>query len=279
MTPPWRLSQSQLEDRFFRTWPEILTPPVQWIDHGWDFHVAVVGGQWVVRVARSHAGAWRLQREAVLLSSLEGPPTAIPQYRHAISGMAVYPLIPGKPVSAVHASTWDIRRDLAAFIEWLHQQSQPAPRVDVRTRWTRRVEAVYRRVQGQALDLFSIKEARRIERRFERVVALLAHGTWEPALLHGDLGAAHVLASQDRLAGVLDFGDWQWGDEVYDWCAIPGLQEVMPDRIREDSEAVERLQFYRLAGPFHGIFRGLSLGQVEAVELEVRRIRRLLAEQ
>ncbi len=278
MTEPWRLSSHQCEQAIFTLWPELATAPPRWVEDGWDFRVAIVDNRWVVRVARNHAAALRLAREVHLLHQLVDSPVPLPRYRRVALGMAVYPFITGTAVSAVHPPTLALRRELGAFIEWLHARSQPQQSGDVRRRWAYRRRALYRQVKMRALDLFSVKEARRIKGRFEPALTLLAESDWCPALLHGDLTAENILQDGGQLVGILDFGDWRWGDEAFDWSAVPGMEMVLPDRLAGNAEARARMQFYRFTAPFYGILRGLKLGQVEVVEHGVRRVRRLLSE-
>jgi aminoglycoside phosphotransferase (APT) family kinase protein len=41
-----------------------------------------------------------------------------------------------------------------------------------------------------------------------------------PAILHADLSRDHILVENDTVAGVIDFGDVNWGDSDYDFMYL-----------------------------------------------------------
>lgn len=270
------LTQRQgIMDAVGALWPDLITGPVDWVEEGWDFRVAVIDHRFVVRVARTSAAAWRLKREAALLQCLASSPVALPQYERQARGLVVYPYIAGKPVEGT--PELGVREEIAHFISWLHTQAQPQPRGDVRQTWHRRAVVFCRRLQDRALPLFSVRERRKLQEAFTSGLALIAASEWQPVLLHGDLNPEHVLLGSDgHLSGVIDFGDWRWGDPAFDWSGIAGLDEVLPSPWSLSAAFRQRLTFYRLLAPFHGMEFGLKMGHVEMVERQIRRVHRQL---
>lgn len=259
-------------DMIFRAWPDLSGASVDWIEDGWDFLVARVGEQWAVRLARRPTARFRLARERALLSVLGDAPCPIPQYQRLVPGMALYPWIPGQGVAETLSSSF--LRDVAAFLTWLHTQPGLGTPKNARQHWIRRTRAFCRRAAAATFPLLVPKEAKLAVRRFEEGLARLESGHWSAVLLHGDLSREHALAHQDRLSGVIDFGDWQWGDYAFDWCGIPGLAEAAAPNFADDPEFLQRVNFYRFLVPFHGIQFGLKTGHVQTVELGVRLVRR-----
>lgn len=275
---PWHCTRAEIAELIFATWPDFGNQEISWIDSGWDFHIAVLANDLVVRIARTHASQWRLHREVAVLSHLSEAPVALPRYERVAPGMAVYRFIPGQPWSTKGMLGMPIREQVAQFIGWLHGNHGLVPSVDGRTRWRRRLRALCRRVEYEALPLFSVKEARCITARFQEMAERLQSDGWGLALLHADLTADHVLIEGDRVRGIIDFGDWQWGDEAYDWAGLAGMEAVLPMRLANDPDFRHRLRFYQFAQGFHGIQHALKMGRVEAAEQYVRIVRRQILE-
>ena len=93
---------------------------------------------------------------------------------------------------------------------------------------------------------------------------------FSPALLHADLGPAHLLVRDGRLAGVIDWGDARLGDPALDYAwALNGPfadWEVDPDLRR-------RAWFYHRLGPWYEAHYGLFTDQPAHTELGLAGIR------
>ncbi len=263
----------KLDGLLTNEWTDLAVRSIEWMEDGEDFEVAVLDGRWVARIARGNAGVWRLRRETRLLACLTGAPVELPRYNRQAHGAGLYGYIAGTPLSRLGTPPVQVLHELAHFIDWLHRATEPRSWRDPRATWPRRLARFYHKIRVSGLTLFSARDAREIEGQFARVLTLLDTRPWHPVLLHGDLSMDHVIVAQGHLAGIIDFGDWRWGDEAFDWCAIPGLEKLLPD-----SDLHKRLRLYRLMPLFGDIERGLAGGQVEFVERNVRLVRRRLLE-
>jgi aminoglycoside phosphotransferase (APT) family kinase protein len=86
---------------------------------------------------------------------------------------------------------------------------------------------------------------------------------FEPALVHADLGPAHLLVRDGRLAGVIDWSDVRVGDPAIDYAWVLngpfGDWDVDPDLRR-------RARFYHRLGPWYEAHYGLFTSQPAHVE-------------
>ncbi len=272
---PWHaVREPRRAEAFRELWPELDWENATWNEDGWDFLVAILSGGWVVRIPRTHGAAWRLQREMNLLRRLTETPVQLPAYRFIAPNLAAYPVLPGQPISAKHPADDRISRQLAGFLDWLHGERGLSPALGADEAWRRKARNVHRRIARDVLPLLTVKEGRRLACRFREFDESLAQGNWRTVLLHGDLVAEHVLENQGSLAGILDFGDWRWGDEAFDYSGVLGLEAYAPLRLKADPGFLIRVRWYRLAAIGHQVRHALKSGDVESSEQRIRVLRR-----
>jgi aminoglycoside phosphotransferase (APT) family kinase protein len=236
MTPPWAaevvvsgdLARSLIEAQF----PELAPARVEPLAAGWDNTAFRVNGRLVFRFPRRQVAVPLLEAEVRLLPVLAprlplpvpvpgfvGRPTAA--YSWPFAG---YPLLPGRTACA---ATLDEGQRVAAaeplgrFLAALHA-----------------VPASQAACHGAGPDPISrLDPARRVARARENLDQFAARGFVEDArplraildaapdsytaradtLVHGDLYARHLLVDgENRLAGVIDWGDVHLGDPAAD---------------------------------------------------------------
>ncbi|NMP23394.1 phosphotransferase [Sulfobacillus harzensis] len=254
-------------------WPQVNWQEAVWLNEGWDFVVVVVDGM-ALRIPRSPAGQWRLRRERALLDRLDNPPVAIPRYQQVQPGLYGYPFIAGDTFDSVAASD-ALRAAVLAFCHWLHDTpSFSRDDAAVRRRWHARYRARSRASLRDVSPLLSHKEARKMADIFLAGDEALLDNGWPVALLHGDLAPEHILVRDNVLVGVIDFGDWRFGDAVFDWTGIPAVDRVLPVPLSDGQAA--RLRAYRLLAESNQVRHALKEGNVERAEWSVRVLRRNL---
>lgn len=255
-----------------RLWPGQPWHEALWIDRGWDFLVAMVDG-WVLRIPRHHGSQWRLARERHLLARLSDPPVNIPRYEERSAGLWGYPMISGVAMGTLSPDTpaWE---EVCAFLRWLHRVSE-TDAATVRYRWRRRYQARVRVVLRDVGPILSVREYRQMERLLKAMDQRLEDESWPVALLHGDLVAEHLLVKDGHLVGVIDFGDWRFGDPVFDWAGIPVRDHRIPGLDQWPDRAV-RLSGYRLLAGLRGVQYAMATGDVEQAEQGMRVVRRIL---
>jgi aminoglycoside phosphotransferase (APT) family kinase protein len=234
------------------------------IIQGWDSH-AWIDGPWIHRSPRRAEVRPRLLAEAALLPWLAPQlPLPVPVPELTEDGVR-HLMLPGSPLE--DAST-AIGRELGAFLKALHTVD-PA-------------EAVAHGAQD-AETAFAAKAVFLAECR-ERVVPLLPAelrtkagelldrvARRRTALVHCDFGPDHILVTDGRVTGIIDWTDSEIGDPALDlaWPLIgapAAVAEGVAEAYEPTPELRERaLDWCRLA-PWYGVHRGLLLDLPEDVE-------------
>jgi aminoglycoside phosphotransferase (APT) family kinase protein len=220
--------------------------PLVQIDDGWDFQVLILDDAWVVRWPRHRLAVEEIAHEVALLPVL-GPllPVQVPQFEYVSREpwLVVYRLIRGGPLVA------EDPEGVRAFLEALHAvpvDDVPAPRPDWLETYRQQADE-FRRV---VLPLLDQDERARGEALLGEIETLTG---FQPALTHSDLGPAHLLVRDGRLAGVIDWGDARIGDPALDYAWL--LNGPFPDW-EVDDELRRRALIYHRLGPWFEVHYG-----------------------
>lgn len=165
----------------------------------------------------------------------------------------VYRLIRGEPLE---------RDDLAgvrSFLGALHGfdwSTVAVPRPDWRDIYRRHAEDW----SAVVLPLLAREERAHAEGLLAEVETLTG---FEEALVHCDLGPAHLLCREGRLVGVIDWGDPKVGDPAIDYAWL--LNVPFPDW-EVDADLRRRALIYHRLGPWFEVEHGLRVGEPSRVE-------------
>jgi aminoglycoside phosphotransferase (APT) family kinase protein len=247
------------------------------IDEGWDSSVFEIDGEWIVRVPRRAEVREAVRVEARLLREL-GPalPIAVPRFEamedaHDLFFVA-YRKLPGEPLGGPPAS---LAPQLASFIAALHD----FPRTRAARAGVEPQADVIERCRQEALPLLTPDERRRADRMFDR---FLSGEHPEPALVHGDLGPAHILRRASNVTGVIDWSDASLGDPALDFAwLLHGTSKAFASGLftaygcqRDLGPGLrERALFYHRLGPWHEVLFGLKHGRRDLVSRGLAGIR------
>jgi len=217
------------------------------VDDGFDFKVVLVDERWVVRIPRRSQVVGALEREIGLLPKLAAAlPVEVPRFEVVSRDppFVVYPLIEGRPL--VDEDPHGVR----AFLEALHGlRTDALPD----TTWVDDYRAQCAEFERLVFPLLTTDERHRACTLFAEVETLVG---FEPCVVHGDLGAEHLLVRDGRLVGVIDWGDARMGDPALDYSWL--LHEAFADWDVDD-ELRRRARFYHRLAPFfsvhYGVFR------------------------
>ena len=127
---------------------------------------------------------------------------------------AVYKLLAGTPLAGEDSA------GVRAFLTALH-----GVRTDVMppTDWIERYREQCERFVELVFPLLDEPERRQAEELFAEVDSLTG---FTPSVIHGDLGAEHMLVRDGRLAAVIDWGDAAVGDPALDYSWL--VHELVP---------------------------------------------------
>jgi aminoglycoside phosphotransferase (APT) family kinase protein len=161
------------------------------VDDGFDFKVVLVDERWVVRIPRRSQVVGALEREIGLLPKLAAAlPVEVPRFEVVSRDppFVVYPLIEGRPL--VDEDPHGVR----AFLEALHGlRTDALPD----TTWVDDYRAQCAEFERLVFPLLTSDERHRACTLFAEVETLVG---FEPCVVHGDLGAEHLLFATDGLS-------------------------------------------------------------------------------
>ena len=243
-----------------------MESPLVELDDGWDFKVLVVEDEWVVRWPRHRLAVEEIEKEVALLPALAPLlPVAVPQFEYVSREpwLVVYRFGRGEPL--VDEDPAGVR----AFLDALHGidvTDFPAPRPD----WLEEYRELAEEFRGKVLRLLDPDERPRGEALLAETETLTG---FEPALTHSDLGPTHLRVRDDRLAGVIDWGDARIGDPAIDYSWL--LNGPFPDW-DVDEELRRRAAIYHRLGPWFEVHYGLFTEQTQWVDSGLRAIRERL---
>ena len=229
---------------------------------GWDSHAEVVEGTWLDRTGRRPDVAHRLEVETRLMPRLAPrlplsvPVPALldtdpPRLRHR--------LVPGTPIDPPRLRAEDGER-VGAFLRALHDTP---PEVWAGT--------------GIAHDLDRLPA---LHEMAERVVPLLpedlrsrgrdlvdrcADATRGVVLRHGDLGPEHLLVTDGRVSGVIDWTDVAVGDQALDLAWLvnrtpAAFADALTATYGATDDELARGHDWHLLGPWWEVYHGLHDG-------------------
>lgn len=272
---------------------------------GADFDVAVVQDarrrRWVVRAPRGAAAGAALESELRLLAALgelAGQPGGLAFDVPRVAGSAplpeggravVYPYLDGAPLHPGELRPGPglaagLGRALASLHDLPHSVVEEAglPVYDAGEYRERRLAEVDRAAQTGHVPA-------RLLTRWEKVLEDVGRWRFQPAVVHGDLVAEHVLVADGRVVGMLDWGEAKVADPADDlaWVAVGADADAL-DSVLESYAVARREQpdrhlatRARLAGELalaRWLLHGVTTGESSVVDDAVQMLRDLDAD-
>jgi aminoglycoside phosphotransferase (APT) family kinase protein len=196
----------RVEDAVAEALPGVQQRSLKIVDEGWDSVVAVVDGEWVLRVAREERNANAYAVEAALTKELAPLlPLPIPEIVRCTDDWALTRFIPGRTFRGRPGGA-----ELAEFLLALH--AFPVDRTrELGVRDHDRALS-HARFSRHVLPSLRGNERRAAEALLAEYVE--AEHPWVTA--HTDLLAPHVLVRRGRITGVLDWADARVADPAID---------------------------------------------------------------
>jgi aminoglycoside phosphotransferase (APT) family kinase protein len=263
--------------------PELATQTIEYLSGGWDFWVFGTP-HLVLRVPKEPEYAGRLEREMAFLRELAPAlplpvPVAERYFEHGPNGLpfVAYRRIAGVPLMDLkRAPAPEFGAALGRFLHALH--AFPVERAVAHglelfdgPRARERAIVKYEEVARRVFPFLSCEARAYAESVYERRLNDRDHWRFEPRLCHGDIDDHNVLADSGtgELTGVVDFSDADVHNPAGDFAwayaggfARLGIEDQLPDLLREGGIEVKRLEGYReflpvsfaLADALHGLF-------------------------
>jgi aminoglycoside 2''-phosphotransferase len=286
--------------------PEIDIQSLLPIDAGWSSFVVEArtvqsDQEWIFRFPRRPEIVMSLEMEIALLPYLaRALPVSVPQIEIIIPGQdgrpafAGYPKIPGSALDSVLADHPEAQPSLAQqigeILSALHQTTLPwvvhrlLPRRTVLD-WKRSYLDLYQKVRQQVYPMLDASRQGAATALWEDFLRQRDHFRFDVALIHGDLGAEHILCDPvcNRVTGILDWEDACTGDPALDFVGL--LQSGGEGFVRQVLAAYcgksganfwARANFYTKIIPFYEILFGLETSDLLRTQAGLLRLQGIL---
>jgi aminoglycoside phosphotransferase (APT) family kinase protein len=257
---------------------------------GWDNLAFRVNDDFVFRIPHRKMGADLIETEARFLPQLAPKlpvEIPVPQFFGQPAGNYPYRFLGYRHIAGTtgcsrqpQAESFDrLAEDIARFLSTLHalslgpEMDAAAPGDEIgRTNFSKRITLILERFDALREALPHVEPVRL--RSFVNELGATPAWTEAPRWVHGDLYARHlVLDGDDRLCGVIDWGDVHRSDPALDlsvaWSYLPARsREIFRTRYGDiDEDTWQRSRFVALHYAFALILYGLDVGDrpLEAV--------------
>jgi Phosphotransferase enzyme family len=270
-----------------RRWPELDVRTFEPVGGGWDCFTYVVNREWVFQFPRLPGAAKRLTTQIDVLPELAREVSSAipsPEYTSTDPVCMGYARIDGRPMSADVDGIWPER--LGRFLYDLHMTPpeyvgmRSIPASAVRDGLRREVDAMSLHV----LPLLDLGERAAAERTIAAFLDDDDNFRFATSLTHGDIGPEHVLITEaGDLAGVIDWGDVEVGDPVFDLAWVLNAMPEVGERVlgayggAPDDRFHVRARFAFLLMPWHEVRYGMETDQAAFVESGMAGVRERLA--
>lgn len=189
-----------------------------------EFDTWVVDDEWIVRLARRQADAFKLERERRLLQRV-ALPVQVPLIERWADGMAVHRKVRGIPADELLPSEeqWPgLAAQIGSLVEALH-----ATELEIASQAALEAAAAEppERMRGRvtwALEILQHELPAGAESLADDVAALHDAPNDDLVVCYGDFKGEHVLLSEDarQIAGVIDWADVQLHRREHDFAAL-----------------------------------------------------------
>jgi len=252
-------------------WPELGTETFVPLEGGWECFTYLVDAEWVFQFPRLPDAGERLRKQITVLPEVAREVSSavpVPVYASADPVCMGYRMIVGRPMSASVEGIWPER--LGRFLYDLHLT--PPEFVGMRSLSAEVVRAGLRDVTetlgAHVLPSLDHDERARAERKISTFLDDDDNFRFAPCLTHGDIGPEHVLVTDiGDLAGVIDWGDLEVGDPVFDLAWVLHAMPAAGERVLgayggpPDDRFIARSRFAFMLMPWHEVEYGVRTGQ------------------
>jgi aminoglycoside 2''-phosphotransferase len=144
--------------------------------------------------------------------------------------------------------------------------------------WREEYQALYEAVQRRVGPLLDQPTRGNLSRLWREFLDDPANFQFQPALIHRDLCAEHILfdPGQGRITGVLDWEDAAIGDPAFDLTGLLDYGSEFVQGVLEayrgprDGAMLNRARFYRAIVPCHELLFGLDRGLPQRITAGLR---------
>ncbi len=264
-----------------KCFPQLRIRNSRQIVTGWENLVLEVNQEYVFRFPKYRETEKRLGNEIAFLPTLRRHlSTQIPDYEFIWKGRRKYPHWFGgyRKISGVTVQSLPFREEwtgplaaqIASFLKELHRISfrgvrfRNIPRYSPEE-WYGSIRLQYHRVRRIVYPLLETRLRARSEEFWQNLLSEFRDSSFEPTLIHGDLGTENILfdPATVSLSGILDWGYMQISDPALEFAHLfmhkfELGEEVLKQYGMEGSSFKRRVQWYVDSEPFYDVMWGID---------------------
>ncbi len=281
-----------------RNFPQVTVQTVLPITRGWDSFVLEVNGELIFRFPMREDVVAYLQKETRLLPILEPAlSTPIPHFEYFGRGDANYPymFVGYHKLDGLALDNENITSEqlaalepaLATFLSQLHsfpvaQAVQAGVQDHTPEQWRELYRERYVDLQQRVFPLLDAELCAKAEQVWENFLENRTIFTFQPRLIHCDLGCEHIFCNPERgiLTGVIDWGDVSIGDPALDFVGLHSRHSRdFTERVMAhyqgmiDAAFWQRMNFYLRYGPFSKLLYGAYSGSERIIAQGIEELR------
>ena len=285
------MNKNKLIQKIREEFPQIKFKTVKQITGGLDHVVLILDDKYVFRFPKNDYYKKKIKVEMKLLSKLQKKTSKIPYYKFVPNDQSFggYPLIDGEPLSAKKFNNFtnqqkkQLANELADFLTALHKTPiSKAKKIGLKFEWSHQDELKqYKERRKHIIKVLNQKELCFVDNLMEKYVSLKLP---KNCLVHHDLSEDYILAKNNKLSGIIDFGDSSLNDPAVDFAWFWELGEDFVQKVykrydgRKDEEFLFRSQLYNIVMCLSWIFHGVVDKKRLWLNRAVKRIRKAVKE-
>jgi len=282
-----------------KCFPQLRIRHSKQIVTGWENLVLEVNREYVFRFPKYRETEKRLRNEIAFLPTLRRHlSTQVPDYEFIWKGGRNYPRWFGgyRKISGVTVQSRPFREEwtkplaaqIASFLKELHKvRFRGNPFRDIQRysseEWFRSLRLQHRKVRRIVYPLLGSGLRARSEDFWQSLLSEFRDATFEPILIHGDLGTENILfdPASVRLTGILDWGYMQISDSALEFAHLFMHKSELGEEVlrrygTEGSNFKRRVQWYVDSEPFYDVMWGINHHWNKAKILGLSQLSRIL---
>jgi len=285
------MNKNDLTKRIREEFPQIRFKDVKKITCGLDHVVLILDNKYVFRFPKNDYYKQKIKVEMRLLSELQKKISKIPHYKFMPKDQSFggYPIIDGKPLSTKKFNNFtnqqktQLANELADFLTTLHKiPISKAKKIGLKFEWSHQDELKqYKERRKHIKKVLNQGEMRFVDDLMEKYVSLKLPSN---SLVHHDLSEDHIFTKNNKLSGIIDFGDSSLNDPAVDFAWFWERGEDFVQKVyqryngRKDKEFLARSQLYNIVMCLSWIYHGVVDKKKLWLNRAVKRIRKAMKE-
>jgi aminoglycoside 2''-phosphotransferase len=263
-----------------KCFPEFRIRSSKQIFTGWENLVLEVNREYIFRFPKYREAEIRLRNEFAFLPTIRKHlSTQVPDYEFIWKGGRKFPRWFGgyRKIKGITVQSLPFRKEwtgplavqIAGFLKELHKigfregRFRKIPTYSLEECY-RSLRIEHRKVRRMVYPMLDSRLRARSEEFWQRLLSEFRYASFEPGLIHGDLGIYNILfdPASIRVTGIIDWGYMQINDPAVEFAHLflhrPELGEEVLQRYGvEESTFKKRVQWYVDSEPFNDIMWGV----------------------